>query len=84
VNMARRKAELSDEEVIQKIAILQRDPKRWEEYFASRIDRVLDNWPGRSTGKPKSSAKSSGMQRRQSSAEQYWHGREVRKPSGKN
>jgi len=68
--MARRKADLSDEEVIQKIAIFQRDPKRWEEYFASRIGRVLDNWPGRSTGKPKNSAKSSGMQGRQSSAEQ--------------
>ena len=57
--MARRKAELSDEEVIQKIALIQRDQRKWEEYFASRIDRVLDNWPGRSSRKPKSSAKSS-------------------------
>ncbi len=44
---------------IRKIGELMKDPKKWEEYFASRADVALDNWPGRRVRKRKSSAKSS-------------------------
>lgn len=37
----------SDEEIIRKIDELSRDPKKWDAYIASRIDKMLDNWPTR-------------------------------------
>ena len=34
----------SDEEVMKKIDELRKDPKKFEEYVASRMDRAVKNW----------------------------------------
>jgi hypothetical protein len=36
-----------DEEVIRKIDLLMKDPDKWDEYIASRVERVLKHWPKR-------------------------------------
>ena len=36
-----------DEEVMRKIRFLMQDPNKWEDYIASRVDRVLKHWPKR-------------------------------------
>lgn len=60
MTMTRREENDPYEEVIREIGEIRKDPKRWEEYIASRADVVLDNWPGRRTRKArKSSATSS-------------------------
>lgn len=35
----------SDEEAIRKIREVMKDPKKFEEYVASRLDRAIKNWP---------------------------------------
>jgi len=35
----------SDDEIIRKIEEIMKDPKKFEEYVASRLDRALKNWP---------------------------------------
>ncbi len=37
----------SDEEVMRKIDEIMKDPKKLEEYVASRLDRAVKNWPRR-------------------------------------
>jgi hypothetical protein len=37
----------SDEDIIRKIDELSRDPKKWDAYMASRMDKALDDWPTR-------------------------------------
>ena len=59
MNMARREEDDSYRELMRKIGELRKDPKKWEEYIASRADVVLDNWPVRTMKKSKDSAKSS-------------------------
>jgi hypothetical protein len=34
-----------DEEVMRRIDSLMNDPSKWEDYIASRIERVLEHWP---------------------------------------
>jgi hypothetical protein len=34
-----------DEEVMRRIDSLMQDPNKWEDYIASRVERVLKNWP---------------------------------------
>lgn len=36
-----------DEEVMRKIHSLMQDPNKWEDYIASRVERVLKHWPKR-------------------------------------
>ncbi len=35
----------SDEEILKKIDEVMKDPKKFEEYVASRLDRAIKNWP---------------------------------------
>lgn len=50
----------SDEDILRRIDELSRDPAKWDAYIASRADKVIDNWPGRTTRKhKKTSSKSS-------------------------
>jgi hypothetical protein len=35
---------VSDEEIMRKIDELRKDPKRFEEYVASRMDKAVKNW----------------------------------------
>ncbi len=37
--------ESDDEEVIRKIDDLMKDPKKFEAYVASRLERAVKNWP---------------------------------------
>jgi hypothetical protein len=35
----------SDEEIMRKFDELMKDPKKFKEYVASRMDRAVRNWP---------------------------------------
>ena len=35
----------SDEEIIRKMDEVMKDPKKFEEYVASRLDKAVKNWP---------------------------------------
>ncbi len=37
----------SDEEILHKIGELRKDPEKFKEYVASRLDRAVRNWPRR-------------------------------------
>jgi hypothetical protein len=34
----------SDEEILRRIDELRKDPKKWEQYIESRLDRAVKNW----------------------------------------
>ncbi len=36
-----------DEKVMRKIDLLMKDPNKWDDYVASRVERVLKHWPSR-------------------------------------
>ena len=39
----------SDEEIIRKMDEVMKDPKKFEEYVASRLDKAVKNWPRHQT-----------------------------------
>jgi|GEM_PF-6366060 hypothetical protein len=41
------------DEILRKMQELRRDPAKWDAYISSRADKVLENWPGRTTPKHK-------------------------------
>jgi hypothetical protein len=47
-NLERMKSDSAkDEEVMRRIDSLMQDPNKWEDYIASRVERVLKHWPRR-------------------------------------